>query len=87
MFMLIFFLSKMHLACHNDTIGIKTGSNSKMTDKPAAECPKAAYFGVKLIYVRCINCSYNNYIVRRISLPFEPRCEKTGLRGFRPGPT
>ena len=21
------------------------------------------------------------------TLPFEPRCEKTGLRGFRPGPT
>ena len=20
-------------------------------------------------------------------LPYEPRCEKTGLRGFRPGPT
>ena len=24
---------------------------------------------------------------RRTSLSFEPRCEKTGLRGFRPGPT
>ena len=25
---------------------IATGSNSKMTDKHAAECPKAAYLGV-----------------------------------------
>ena len=24
---------------------------------------------------------------RAESLQFEPRCEKTGLRGFRPGPT
>ena len=24
---------------------------------------------------------------KRTSLTFEPRCEKTGLRGIRPGPT
>ena len=23
----------------------------------------------------------------RLPFPFEPRCEKTGLQGFRPGPT
>ena len=32
------------------------GSNSKKTDKHAADCSKA----VCVIYVRCINCSYNN---------------------------
>ena len=30
-------LSKFHPACHNDANGIKPGSNSKMTDKHAAE--------------------------------------------------
>ena len=39
--------------------GIKPGSNSKKTDKHAADCSKAVCWGVK-IYVRCINCSYNN---------------------------
>ena len=26
-------------------------------------------------------------ILPEVTLIFEPRCEKTGLRGFRPGPT
>ena len=26
-------------------------------------------------------------ILRLVALTFEPRCEKTGIRGFRPGPT
>ena len=34
--------AKIHPACHYDANGIKAGSNSKMTDKPAAECSKAA---------------------------------------------
>ena len=41
--------SKVHPACHNIANGIKPGSNSKTTDK-----------GCRVIYVRCINCSYNN---------------------------
>ena len=41
-------LSKIHAACHNNANGIKAGSNSKMTDKHAAECSKAMYLGVNL---------------------------------------
>ena len=41
-------LSTIRPACHNDTNGIKAGSNSKMTDKHAAECSKAVYFGVNV---------------------------------------
>ena len=48
MFMQMIF-SKVHPACHNIANGIKPGSNSKTTDK-----------GCRVIYVRCINCSYNN---------------------------
>ena len=40
------FLSKTHPACHNDTNGIKAGSNSKMTDRQAAESSQAAYLGL-----------------------------------------
>ena len=29
-----------HPACHSDANGIKAGSNSKITDKHAAECSK-----------------------------------------------
>ena len=29
----------------------------------------------------------NTFDVYTVSNSFEPRCEKTGLRGFRPGPT
>ena len=43
---MITFLSKIHPACHYDANGIKAGSNSNMTDKPAAECSKAAYLGI-----------------------------------------
>ena len=42
------FLSKIHPACHNDTNGIKAGSNSKMTDKHAAGCSKSKSFCVNL---------------------------------------
>ena len=31
--------------------------------------------------------SRENKLVYSILRKFEPRCEKTGLRGFRPGPT
>ena len=30
---------------------------------------------------------YENPSLKKKSVQFEPRCEKTGLRGFRPGPT
>ena len=45
MFMLTF-LSKIHPARHYDANRIKAGSNTKMTDKPVAECSKAAYLDV-----------------------------------------
>ena len=40
MFMQMFF-SEVHPAWHNIVNGIKPGSNSKKTDKHAAECSKA----------------------------------------------
>ena len=52
--------SKVHPACHSIVNGIKPGSNSKKTDKHAADCSKAVCWGRKGIYVRCISCSYNN---------------------------
>ena len=58
--MQLFFFSKVHPACHNIANGIKSGSNSKKTDKHAADFSKAVCWGRKVIYVRCINCSYNN---------------------------
>ena len=39
--------SKVHPACHIIVNGIKPGSNSKTTDKHAADCPKAVCWGVK----------------------------------------
>ena len=49
--------SKVHPACHSIVNGIKPGSNSKKTDKHAADC---YMLGLKVIYVRYIICSYNN---------------------------
>ena len=46
MFMQLVF-SKVHPACHNIENGIKPGSNSKKTDKHAADCSKAVCLGVK----------------------------------------
>ena len=40
MFMNCFF-SKVHPACHNIVNGIKPGSDSRKTDKPAVDCSKA----------------------------------------------
>ena len=37
---------KVHPACHSIVNGIKPGSNSKMTDKHAADCSKAVCWGV-----------------------------------------
>ena len=48
------FFSKVHPACHNIANGIKPGTNS------AADCSKAVCWGRKVIYVRCMSCSYNN---------------------------
>ena len=39
--------SKVDPACHSIVNGIKSGSNSKKTDKGAADCPKAVCLGVK----------------------------------------
>ena len=33
--------SKVHPACHSNVNGIKSGGNSKKTDKHAADCSKA----------------------------------------------
>ena len=52
--------SKVHPACHNIANDIKPGSYSKKTDKHAANCSKAVCCKRKVIYVRCINYSYNN---------------------------
>ena len=41
------FLSKIHLICHNIANGIETGSDSKTTDKHAADCSNAMSWGVK----------------------------------------
>ena len=41
------FLSKIHPVAHNIANGIEPGSDSKMTDKHAAECSKAVCWGVK----------------------------------------
>ena len=51
--------SKVHPACRSIVNGIKPGSNSKKTDKHAADCSKVV-LGRKVIYVRCISCLYNN---------------------------
>ena len=45
---------------HNIANGFKPGSDSKKTDKHAADCSKAVWWGRKVSYVRCIKCSYNN---------------------------
>ena len=47
MFVQLFFFSKVHPACNNIANGIKPGSNSKKTDKDAADYSKAVCLGVK----------------------------------------
>ena len=49
MFMQMVF-SEVHHACHNIANGIKPGSNSKKTDKHAADCSKVVCWGVKFIH-------------------------------------
>ena len=61
MFMQIVF-SKVHPACHNIANGIKPRSSSKKTDKHAAHCQKPDMLGRNVIFVRCINCTYNNVV-------------------------
>ena len=51
--------SKVDPACHSIVNGIKPGRYSKKTDKHAADCQKTM-LGRKVIYARCISCSYNN---------------------------
>ena len=43
--------SKVHPACRGIVNSIKPGSNSKKTDKHAADCSKAVCWGVELIAV------------------------------------
>ena len=40
--------SNVHPACHNIVNGIKTGSDSKKTDKHAADCSKIVCQGVMM---------------------------------------
>ena len=46
MFMQLLF-SKVHSVCHKIVNRIKPGSNSNKTDKHAADCLKAVWWGVK----------------------------------------
>ena len=46
--------SKCHPAYHDIANGIKPGSDAKKTE-PLISC----ILGREVIYVRCINCSYN----------------------------
>ena len=39
--------SKVYPACHSNVNRIKPGSNSKKTDKHAADCSEAVCWGVK----------------------------------------
>ena len=59
--------SKVHPACHSIVNAINPGSNSKNTDKHAADCSNSGMLGRKVIYVRCTSCSYNN-VAKRIRL-------------------
>ena len=52
--------SKVHPAVHNIANGIKPGINSKKTDKHVCPLLKSCMLGRKVIYVRCMNCAYNN---------------------------
>ena len=49
----------VHTACHSIVNGIKPGSNSKKLMSMLRIAQKL-YLGRKVIYVRCISCSYNN---------------------------
>ena len=53
------FFSKVHRACHKIANCIKPGSVFKKIEKHAADCSIAVCWGV-VIYIRYINCSYNN---------------------------
>ena len=58
MFVQMVFSKVQHPVCHNIANGIKPGSDSRKTDKHGLL--KSCMLGRKVIYVRCINCSYNN---------------------------
>ena len=47
LFFVVVFFAKVHPACHKIANGIKPGNDSKKTDKHAADCSKAVYWGVK----------------------------------------
>ena len=54
-------VSNVHPACHNIANGIKPGSYSKRLINMLRIAQKLyVCWGRKVIYVRCINCSYNN---------------------------
>ena len=52
--------SKIYPAFHSIVNGIKPGSNSKKTDKHARGLLKSCMLRRKVIYMRCIRCSYSN---------------------------
>ena len=53
------FFFKVHPACYKIVNSIKPGSDSKRLISMLWIVQKL-YVGRKVIYVRCINCSYNN---------------------------
>ena len=58
-FVMNFSGSKVHPACHNIANGIKPESNSKILISMLWIAQKLND-GRKVIYVRCMNCSYKN---------------------------
>ena len=51
--------SKVHPACHSIVNGIKPGGNSKRLISMLS-IAQNCMLGCKVIYGRCISCSYNN---------------------------
>ena len=52
--------SKIYPACQTDENGIKQGSTLNNADKRVAGPSRAAFFGHKIICIRCLNDSYKN---------------------------
>ena len=45
------------------------------------------FLSVAKVYIRSLRIRSLSLVARNSFLADEPRCEKTGIRGFRPGPT
>ena len=68
------------LFAHSDVYYRLNGKNDNVVLELLGMHRRACIFVVN----RCIKFAFSEYA--HLS-PFEPRCEKTGLRGFGPGPT